>query len=145
MRLTTATNTTISSIIPILIITLCFLIGCCHSYKLECTSHHMRVTYEIGVDDKVTEQSEIMFENSDCVASRNQTHWTIIAGYHNCSTSVKSTQLFISYMNTVTVNLQTNTPGAIIERHRHVKIKHRLTCHLNRNTNVITEDSFQIG
>ena len=132
---------------PILLITIfCFLIGCCHSYQLECTSHHMSITYEIGVDEKVTAQSEIKFENTNCFATRrNVTHWIIVAGFQNCSTSMRSTEHFISFINTVVIDPKTNTPGTVIERDHHTEIKYRFTCNLNRDTNIRIGESFEIG
>ena len=135
-------NTSLLSIVIILT----HLIGCSLGYHLECTSHHMKITYENGVDYKVTQQSTLKFTKEDinCAATQNTTHWVLISGYDDCSMVAVQMQDSISFTNTVVIDPNNNKEGTIV-REEHDIVQYVFTCILNRDYSVRSQTGFEIG
>jgi len=107
---------------------------------LKCAPNEMKVTLEIGIDQKVTNNSIITFENTNCTAVKNRTHFTVASTYDACNTRVANTSGDIVFSNRVVVDPNTIKPNAVIERFEHVTHVFAVNC-LLRKENILATDS----
>ena len=96
----------------------------------------MKVTFQIGVDTKVFENSTIKFENSSCQAVKQGSNFVITTNFNDCNTKIGETVDDIVFSNRVIVD--PNTGNNIIQRLDDVEHVYPVACLLKKENIVVS-------
>ena len=104
----------------------------------------MTITLTIDSDPKVYNSSIIKFENTNCNATTNGTHFFITSQYNECNTKIGETTEDIVFSNRVLVDPNNLKENDIIERLENTEHIYPVNCLLRKENVVVVDPGYNL-